>query len=90
MSKHPKDIVKSAIYDMIRQQGRVHGSDLRARLVEEQSVCSKSSLYRLLEELEKEGLVESVEQGRDKIFVNLSSEKSAGHVLKPLSENNKA
>jgi hypothetical protein len=69
IAKHPKDVVKSAILTLIQKYGRLAGTELREMVVEEQQLCSKSSFYRLLEELEKDRLISIVGDGKEKTLL---------------------
>jgi hypothetical protein len=52
LAKSSKDHVKSLIKNLIIKYGQISALHLREMLVEEQGLCSKSSFYRILEELE--------------------------------------
>lgn len=69
IAKHPKAVVKSAILTLIQKYGRLEGTELREMVVEEQQLCSKSSFYRLLEELEKDKLISIVGDGKEKTLL---------------------
>jgi hypothetical protein len=69
ISKHPKAVVKSAILTLIQKYGRLAGTELREMVVDEQQLCSKSSFYRLLEELEKEGHISIAGDGKEKTLL---------------------
>ena len=55
---------------MISKYGRISALDLREIIVDEQSLCSKSSFYRILEELELEQSVNVVAEGKEKVYFN--------------------
>lgn len=57
LAKTSKEHVKSVIFNLIRKYGTVSALQLREIIVEEQGLASKSSFYRMLEELEQEGEV---------------------------------
>mgnify|MGYP001573817625 CR=1 FL=1 len=76
IAKHSKPVVKSSILTLIRKYGRIAGTELREMVVEEQQLCSKSSFYRLLEELEKEGAIEAVSEGKEKMFFDALKTKN--------------
>ena len=69
ISKHPKNVVKSAILTLIQKYARIQGTELRD-MVEEQQLCSKSSFYRLLEELEQDGMIEVLGDGKEKTYAD--------------------
>lgn len=49
-----KEYLKSVIKGIIQKYGKISAVQIREMVVEEQGLCSKSSFYRILEELEKE------------------------------------
>lgn len=67
--RNSKNYVKGIILSFIEKHGRLSGSDLRDMVVEDQGLCSKSSFYRLLEELESEGNIGCVQKGKDKFYL---------------------
>ena len=52
ITKSSKEYVKSVILGIIKKYGRITGPELKEIVVNEQGLCSKSSLYRLLREIE--------------------------------------
>ncbi|MEM4282066.1 MAG: hypothetical protein QXU88_02810 [Candidatus Woesearchaeota archaeon] len=66
--RNSKDYCKSAILSLVKKYGKLTALQLRDIVVEEQGLCSRSSFYRLLEELEKEGTLGTLSQGRQKVF----------------------
>lgn len=70
IAKHPKPVVKSSILSFIQKYGQLPGTELREMVVEEQQLCSKSSFYRLLEELEKEGQIDVLGDGKEKTYAD--------------------
>lgn len=69
IARNSKDYVKSVILSMIKRYQKISGSQLRDIIVEEQGLCSKSSFYRLLEEIEKEEDIAFISQGREKLYL---------------------
>lgn len=67
--RRSKDYVKGMILSLIRKYDRIPAMDLREMLVEDQQLCSKSSFYRLLQELEDNELVDVVSDGKEKIYL---------------------
>lgn len=70
IARNSKDYVKSMILSMIRKYGRISAMALREMVVDEQGLCSKSSFYRLLEEIEKEQDITVISSGREKVYVS--------------------
>lgn len=67
--KNSKDYLKSVIFSNIRRYGEISASKLREMVVEEQGLCSKSSFYRLLKELEQEESLEVINKGKEKFYI---------------------
>jgi hypothetical protein len=67
--RRSKDYVKNVLLKWIQKYERVPAMELREMLVEDQNLCSKSSFYRLLQELEDSGLVDVVSDGKEKIYL---------------------
>ena len=68
VTKKSKDYVKNLVLSYIRKYERVSGLRLREMVVEEQGLASKSSFYRILEEIELLEEVEVIRQGKEKHF----------------------
>ncbi len=61
-----KDFLKQSIRSLVQKYGRLSALQIREILVDEQGLCSKSTLYRLLDEVEKEFSLSN--EGREKVF----------------------
>jgi len=68
ISRNSKEYIKSVILSTIKKYGRISGPQLKSIIVEEQGLCSKSSFYRLLNEIEEENNVSSFQDGKEKTF----------------------
>lgn len=68
VQQHSKDYIKTAIRQLIAKYAKMSGIQLREILVEEQALCSRSSFYRLLGELEDDGLVNVLASGKEKVY----------------------
>jgi hypothetical protein len=68
ISKNSKEYIKSVILGTIKKYGRISGPQLKEILVEEQGLCSKSSFYRLLAEIELEHDISSFTTGKEKTY----------------------
>lgn len=68
ITRNSKDYVKSVILSMIKKYGKIAGTQLKEIIIDEQGLCSKSSFYRLLSELEDDGEISSVQSGKEKIY----------------------
>jgi len=68
IAKNSKNYVKSVILSLIKKYEKVSAPELKEIVVYEQGLCSKSSFYRLLEELESDEEINTIKQGKEKIF----------------------
>ncbi len=68
ISRNSKDYIKSVVLGTVKKYGRISGPQLKEIIVEEQGLCSKSSFYRILNELEEENSVSSFQDGKEKTF----------------------
>jgi hypothetical protein len=69
ISKNSKNYVKTVILNMISKYEAISSVKLREIVVEEQGLCSKSSFYRTLKELEQSDQVEVKHQGSERIYI---------------------
>jgi len=69
LTRNSKRYVKNIILSMIQKYERIPALQLRDIIVEEQGLCSKSSFYRLLAELEQEDFVDVLQDGKEKIYL---------------------
>lgn len=76
ITRNSKEYLKGLIMSMINKYGKISALQLREMLVEEQGLASKSSFYRLLEELEHESAVGVIHEGKEKLLTN------GGHLKK--------
>lgn len=67
--RNSKDLIKESVLKLIRTHGQISGVALRESIVHEQGLCSKSSFYRLLEELEDTPELTVVDEGKEKQYV---------------------
>jgi hypothetical protein len=68
VTRHSKDYVRSMLLSLIKKYGKISGLNLREIVVEEQGILSKSSLYRLLNEIETDENIEVVQDGKEKHY----------------------
>lgn len=68
ITRNSKEYLKGLIMSMITKYGKISALQLREMIVEEQGLASKSSFYRLLEELEDEHAVEVISDGKEKVM----------------------
>ena len=69
ITKNSKDYLKNMLVSMIHKYGTISAHQLREMVVEEQGLCSKSSFYRILEELEELSDISTVWQGKEKTYL---------------------
>jgi hypothetical protein len=70
ITRNSKDYVKNVILSLIRKYGKATGLQLKEIVVDEQALCSKSSFYRLLEELESIDEVSVARAGKEKHYMH--------------------
>lgn len=69
VTRNSKDYVKSLIISYIRKYGQIGALQLKDMVVHDQGLCSKSSFYRLLDELEALDEVGTVKKGKQKYYL---------------------
>mgnify|MGYP001582550476 CR=1 FL=1 len=73
--RNSKEFIRHAILQLILKHERISGLQLRDVIVDEQRLTSKSSFYRILEDVEKEQDVTVVVDGKEKVFLVQASAK---------------
>lgn len=69
LAKNSKNYVKNNILNIMNKYGSINGAKIKEMIVEEEKLCSKSSFYRILAEIEKEyDNLTVVREGKDKIY----------------------
>ena len=69
LTRNSKEYVKSIIISYIKKYEKISALQLKEIMVDEQNFCSKSSFYRLLEEIEQMDDIGVVKQGKEKHFL---------------------
>ncbi|GEM_PF-862926 len=69
LTQNSKEYVKGLILSHIHKYGKISGQHLRESIVDEQGLCSKSSFYRLLEEIEKDEQLTVLAEGKNKLYL---------------------
>lgn len=69
ISKNSKEYVKSLILSYIRKYGQISGLQLKEMIVQDQGLCSKSSFYRLLDEIEIIEDIGTAKKGKQKYYL---------------------
>jgi len=70
ITKNSKDYVKSVILSTIKKYQKIPAAEIKEMVVDEQGLCSKSSFYRLLQELEESNDIDVIQQGKEKIYIS--------------------
>ncbi len=70
ISKNSKEYVKSLILSYIRKYGQISSLQLKEMIVQDQGLCSKSSFYRLLDEIEAMEDIGTAKKGRQKYYLH--------------------
>ncbi|MBW3015029.1 hypothetical protein KY330_01280 [Candidatus Woesearchaeota archaeon] len=68
ITRNSKEYVKNLIRNLILKYERISGLQMKEMVVDEQGLCSKSSFYRILQEVEEEGQVGFLREGKEKKY----------------------
>ena len=69
LTRNSKEYVKSVILSYIKKYEKVSALQLKEIIVDEQNLCSKSSFYRLLEEIEELDDIGVIKKGKEKHYL---------------------
>lgn len=69
LARNSKDYIKNLVLGLVHKYSKMGALQLREIVVEEQGLCSKSSFYRILEEMEKEQNLQIVSDGKHTVYV---------------------
>lgn len=72
LTRNSKEYVKSVMLSYIRKYERISALQLKEMVVDEQNLCSKSSFYRLLEEIEQLEDIGVIKEGKEKHYISKS------------------
>lgn len=72
LTRNSKEYVKSVMLSYIRKYEKISALQLKDMIVDEQNLCSKSSFYRLLEEIEQLEDVGVIREGKEKRYISKS------------------
>ena len=67
--RNSKEYIKNLTLSLVHKYGKIGALQLREIIVEEQGLCSKSSFYRILEEMESEQKLQMISDGKHAIYV---------------------
>lgn len=69
VTRNSKEYVKSLILSYIRKYNQIGALQLKDMVVNDQGLCSKSSFYRMLDEIESSDEVTVVKKGKQKYYL---------------------
>jgi len=75
VTRNSKEYVKSLIMSYITKYSQISGLQLKEMIVYDQGLCSKSSFYRILEELEAQDEVGIAKKGKQKYYLHKTIKK---------------
>ena len=78
LTRNSKEYVKSVILSYIKKYERISAIQLKEIVVDEQNFCSKSSFYRLLEEIEQLDDIGVMKEGKEKHYLYKAPARPAG------------
>ena len=70
LTSNSKEYIKSLIISYIKKYEKISALQLKEIVVDEQNFCSKSSFYRLLEEIEELDDIGVIKQGKEKHYIS--------------------
>jgi len=70
VTKNSHDYIKAMILSYIKKYEKISAFQLREMVVEEQNITSKSTFYRIMEELEQHDELSVIWQGKEKIYLS--------------------
>ena len=70
IARNSKEYVKSVILSYIRKYEKISALHLKDMVVDEQNFCSKSSFYRLLDEIEQLDDIGVIKHGKEKHYLS--------------------
>jgi hypothetical protein len=69
LTRNSKEYIKNQIFSYIRRYNQIGALQLKDMIVTEQDLCSKSSFYRILDEIEALDEVGIIKRGKEKYFL---------------------
>lgn len=70
LTRNSKEYVKGVILSYIKKYEKISALQLKEMVVDEQNFCSKSSFYRLLEEIEELDDIGVIKEGKEKHYIS--------------------
>ncbi len=69
IKRQSKDYLRHSILSLIQKYGKITALQLRDIIVEEQALCSKSTFYRILEQIEDTDEITVIKKGKEKQYL---------------------
>jgi len=69
VTRNSKEYIKNLILQAMNKYEKISGLQLREIFVEEQGVVSRSSFYRLLNEIENQADITVIQDGKEKVYI---------------------
>jgi len=69
IKRQSKDYIRHSILSLIQKYGKITALQLRDIVVEEQGLCSKSTFYRILEEIENSDEISVIKKAKEKQYL---------------------
>ena len=69
ITRNSKEYVKGVVVSYIKKYGEISALQLKEIIVDEQNFCSKSTFYRLLEEIEQSEEIGVIKRGKEKSYL---------------------
>ena len=77
LARNSKDYIKNLVLGLVHKYGKMGALQLREMVVDEQGLCSKSSFYRILEEMENEHSLQVVSDGKHTVYIASATHATA-------------
>ena len=69
LTRNSKEYIKSVVISYIKKYGEISALQLKGIIVDEQNFCSKSTFYRILEEIEELDEIGVLKHGKEKHYI---------------------
>jgi hypothetical protein len=77
LARNSKDYIKNLVLGLVHKYGKMGALHLREMVVDEQGLCSKSSFYRILEEMEREHSLQVISDGKHTVYIASATHATA-------------
>ncbi|MEA3429669.1 MAG: hypothetical protein U9R08_00175 [Nanoarchaeota archaeon] len=77
VTRNSKEYVKNLIVSLIQKYEEISGLQMKEMVVDEQGLCSKSSFYRILQEVERDGKIGFLRIGKEKKYFSKQVENAS-------------